>query len=121
MTGSALPASAAASVDGAGGIAGTSLSAIANATTLSGIASTQLQSLINAIQGFSSAEILMALMLMSAQDKGKGHGDTAMGLLAGLALAGQLSQIGANISISIPGIAGTGLEGAAGLQINLQI
>jgi len=88
--------------------------------------SVQLQQLAQLLNGFSSAEILMALMLAAASGNHKKHSDGsdgAMALLAGLAMAQQLG-VGAsgmmggcncNPGVSAPagGACGAGLNALA--------
>lgn len=62
---------------------------------LGGIGAQRLQQLQGLIEGFSSAEILLALMLAAAACKNKKEedsGSSALALLAGMALASRLSQ-----------------------------
>ena len=79
---------------------------------------TGLQSLAETLNDFTSAEILMALMLMAAAQKdndGSGGG-AALGLLVGLALAGQIGASGSvELNLSIPATEG----GELGGQIDL--
>ncbi len=65
-----------------------------NAAAMSAISGTQMDQLLQLMDGFSSAEILIALMMAGASDRRKKHGcdDSAMGLLLGMALAAQLGQ-----------------------------
>lgn len=80
-----------------------------------------MQQLVASLQGFSTAEILMALMLLGGgQDDKKKCPDAAMAMLAGLALAGQISGFATNVSASVPGI-GAGAGGGVGLQVNFQV
>jgi len=98
--------------------AGVNAAASVGGTMASGAATIQMQNLINALQGFSTAEILLALMMMSGQNKSSGSGDAAMGFLAGLALGGQLGQMMNALSLSVPA-AGGASDSAAGSQINV--
>lgn len=65
-----------------------------NAAAMSAMSATRMDQLLQLMDGFSSAEILIALMMSGASDRHKKHGcdDSAMGLLLGLALAAQLGQ-----------------------------
>jgi hypothetical protein len=66
----------------------------AGQSAMPGEISARLQQLADLIQGFSSAEILMALMMMRGDDdKKSGGAGAALGLLAGMAIAGQLQQM----------------------------
>ena len=100
---------------------------MANSAALSGAVTPQLQNLVQSLKDFSSAEILIALMLMRAaeSDPSKKHpgGDAALGMLAGLAFASQFAHLGAGLahSQSVPDISGGGLAGSAGFQINVQV
>ena len=88
-----------------------------------------MQSLVNAMKDFSSAEILIALMLANAangKDDEKSGGSAAAGFLAGLAMAGGLAQSGGDINLSVevagaqaPGAAGG--AGGAGLGLNVSV
>lgn len=88
-----------------------------------------IQNLANSMQDFSSAEILIALMLAKALNGGgddeKSSG--AAGFLAGLALAGGLGQGGApniELNVGLPGvpeIGGAGAGGGAGLSLNVSV
>ena len=90
-------------------------SAIAN----SGIPAS-LDSLVKALQGFGTAEILLALMMMGGdQNRSQKTGDAAMAMLAGLALAGNLAGMSASLNRAASGISTAGC--GIGLQINLQI
>ena len=94
------------------------------AASLAGAASPQMQALMELMEGFSSAEILIALMLMKAsggEKRAHNNGDAAMALLVGMAVAGQMSQsAGGAASMSIPGMDGGGMAGGVGVQINFQ-
>lgn len=75
---------------------------------MTSLSSQQLQQLTELIQGFSSAEILLALMLASAaskkEDKDGGSGG-ALALLAGMALANQLGRQQSPLTgMGLPGI-----------------
>lgn len=124
---SANPALAGAGNLNAGGAGHSSLSAPSTAvstTTAQGMGATpQLQQLAESLAQFSSAEILIALMLASAMQKDDDdqqcQGSAAMGFLAGLAIAGGLGQTLQS------GLSGTGapeaggLAGSGGLGMNL--
>lgn len=78
----------------------------------------QMQNLLNVMQGFSSAEILMALMMMSAggsDDKKANKSNDSMSMLLGFAMAGQINQIMGDLLASIPGLAPAGGAQAAGM------
>lgn len=100
------PASSAAA--GAGHV--TPQSAIAGMTQ-------QMQDLANLIKDFSSAEILMALM-MNKSDKGNKSGDAALGMLAGFALANQLQHGGA---VQQAGLGGCNPAAGGGFGANLNV
>jgi hypothetical protein len=59
-----------------------------------GLSTVKMQQLVELVSGFTSAEILMALMLAAAasQKKDDEGGCSALALLAGMALAQQLGQ-----------------------------
>ncbi|MBI1315046.1 hypothetical protein GC176_27460 [bacterium] len=84
-----------------------------------------MQSLVNTLKDFSSAEILIALMLANASDKDDDRkgGNAAGAFLAGLALAGQLGQssnqpLGQGLEIpQFP----TAAAGGAGLSLNVTV
>ena len=111
---------------GAAGPAGSS-AGIGNtaASGLSQNGSTAMQTLVDTLQGFSSAEILLALFLMAAtQEKGRDdHDSTAMAFLAGLALAGQLGQ-GGNLSFQLTGdlsSIGSATGSGVGMTLNVMV
>lgn len=72
-----------------------------NAATLSAMSGTRMGQLMELIEGFSSAEILIALMMAAASNHNKRHDseDSGLGLLLGLAMA---SQIGQQLSAAMP-------------------
>ncbi len=78
--------------------------------------SPQMNQLVELMQGFNTAEILLALMLSSGgksdNDDKNGNSDSAMGFLAGLALASQMNQMPMSIQFSFDN-AGTGIDAAA--------
>ena len=85
----------------------------------------QMQQLMQLLKDFSSADILLALMLMQGSDskhksQGAGSGDALMGLLAGLAYAGQINPMShnhnANSSVSSVGHGSS--TGGVGMHIN---
>lgn len=82
-----------------------------------------MQSLVDTLKDFSSAEILIALMLAAAagkDDEEKG-GSAAGAFLAGLALAGQLGQsTQIDLSLEIPQFDAAG-AGGAGLSLNVTV
>lgn len=91
----------------------------------------QLQQLTHMLKDFSSAEILIALMLMRGDDdsKNKVHGGggggagALIGLLAGLALAGQIGQMTSDLTSTVQSAGGGAAAGGGGVggQINMQI
>lgn len=95
----------------------------------------QLQQLTHMLKDFSSAEILIALMLMRGDDdsKNKVHGGggggggggagALIGLLAGLALAGQVGQMTSDLTLTVQSAGGGAAAGGGGVggQINMQI
>jgi len=77
------------------------------------------------MSGFSSAEILIALMLMSAMhndDDAKNCGGSgAAGFLAGLAIAGQLGQATAGLDLqAMQPAANIASSGGVGMSLNAQ-
>ncbi len=86
-----------------------------------------LQSLANTMKDFSSAEILIALMLSgSGKDKDKGDGGSAAGgFLAGMALAGMMGQQShLNLQFNMPAAGGGDVAGGAagvGLSLNVSV
>ena len=87
-----------------------------------------MQSLVNAMKDFSSAEILIALMLANAagcKDDEKSGGSAAAGFLAGLALAGGLAQgTDLNLSFDVAGAQAPAAAGGAagtGLSMNVSV
>jgi hypothetical protein len=90
-----------------------------NAATLSSMSGTRMDQLMELIDGFSSAEILMALMLSagSCRHKKNDGDDVGLGLLLGLALASQLGHGLPQLPFQSTGVPGP--EAAAGQAINL--
>lgn len=82
----------------------------------------QMQDLAELIKGFSSAEILIALM-MNKSDKGKEAGGAALGMLAGMALANQLQHGGVVQKLGIGGCnpADVGNGGNFGGSLNVTL
>jgi hypothetical protein len=86
-----------------------------------------MQSLVDAMQDFSSAEILIALMLANAasgKDDVKSGGSAAAGFLAGLAMAGGLAQGGMQVPTEVAGAqapAAANGAGGAGLGMNASV
>jgi hypothetical protein len=83
----------------------------------------QMQQLMKLLKDFSSADILLALMLMQGSDskhksQGAGSGDALMGLLAGLAYAGQINPMSHNSSSSVPSVGHGSSTGGVGMHIN---
>lgn len=81
----------------------------------------RMQQLAEMIKDFSSAEILLMLMMMRGDDDRKcgGAGGAAMGLLAGLALAGQINHMTSDLLQGMPAVGGPPGGGAGtNSQIN---
>ncbi|MFN0199209.1 MAG: hypothetical protein ACKVT0_20865 [Planctomycetaceae bacterium] len=78
--------------------------------------SPQMNQLVELMQGFNTAEILMALMLASGgksdDDDKKSSSNAAMGFLAGLAVSSQMNQMPMSIQFSFDN-AGTGIDSGA--------
>jgi len=80
------------------------------------------QSLVDSLQGFTSAEILLALFIAAALQKSDDKSDSsgaALGFLAGLAMAGQVGQ---SATINIQGQLGgaeAGMGNGVGLTFNV--
>ena len=105
------------------GVGASQLTGVQSGAPLGGGMPANISNLAHALQGFSSAEILMALMLLGGDQDGKKKSpDLAMAMLAGMALGGQIGGASAQGSCSVPGVgaAGMGGMGGVGLQINLQ-
>lgn len=122
----AAPMSAAASAPAGApaAVGSTQLGGISLTSPLGSAMPAGLDNLINALQGFSTAEILLALMMLGGgQDDKKKTPDAAIGLLAGLALAGQLGGFTAHASNASQGIAAANAAagGGVGVQINFQV
>jgi len=85
----------------------------------------QMQQLMQLLKDFTSADILLALMLMRASEKkDKNSSDDAgamLGLLAGLALAGQVSQLTGQSQNTVPNVGQGPAAGSVGMQMNLQV
>lgn len=82
-----------------------------------------MQSLVDTLKNFSSAEILIALMLAAAagKDDDEKGGSAAGAFLAGLALSGQLGQsTQIDLSLEIPQFDAAG-AGGAGLSLNVTV
>ena len=100
-----------------------SASSIANQGSLAGI-SPDVQNLMQALKDFSTADILLAMMLMKAADSQNHHkcqgADGALGFLAGMALASKFSHLAANMdfSQSVGQVGGAGA--GVGQQVNVQ-
>jgi hypothetical protein len=77
-----------------------------------------MQQLLDLIDGFSSAEILMALMLSAGSKKKDedNNGAGALALLAGMALASQLKG-GDSLNCGVPQI--NNQMGMSGMQLNI--
>jgi hypothetical protein len=91
---------------------------------MSSASAQQMQQLMQLLKDFNSADILLALMLMRASEKkDKSSGDDAgalLCLLAGLALAGQVSQLTGQSQNTVPNVAQGAQSGVVGTQMNLQ-
>ncbi len=98
--GTAVGAASATGSGAAAGLAGTSGVAVNPAST------TRLNLLVQLLDGFTTAEVLMALMLAAAlSKKDRSDDSSALGVLVGLALASQLQQsLGSqlNLHLSLP-------------------
>jgi hypothetical protein len=104
----------------AGANAAPSASATHGASGVRGQAAIELQQLAERLKDFSSAEILLALMMMRAGEKCEGcqGGSEALwGMLAGMAMAGQLAHACGQINSAAPA---AGFEGGMGMSLNLQ-
>ena len=80
-----------------------------------------LQSLVDALGDFSSAEILLALMLAAAtnNDKDEECGSAVAGFLVGLALGAQIGQsMNGTLGAMAPG-PGIGIDAGVGLNLNV--
>lgn len=91
-----------------------------NAATMSALSGTRMDQLLQLLDGFSSAEILIALMMAGASGNKKKHDcgdDSAMGFLLGLAMASQVNQQAMSGMPQATGIPGP--AAATGGQINL--
>jgi len=88
-----------------------------NAAAMSALSATRMGQLLELIDGFSSAEILIALMMAGGNRRKHDCGDdAAMGLLLGLAMASQIGQQ----QLQMPPSCGVGAAaGVTGGQINL--
>lgn len=126
--GAMMPAGAAA-LNPAGlssGISGAGPAGMSGMNGLAGAGLTpQMQNLVNMMHDFSSAEILLALMMMSAGDKDekKCGGGAALGMLLGMSLAAQVGQMFGNMANGLSGMAGLcniGTPGLAGSVVNFQ-
>ena len=110
----------AAQFSGVGGISGTAISGTQAAGSAAMTA--QMQNLISLLQGFSSAEILMALMLAGGSNGDNHHkktADAAMGFLIGMAMSAQMPQFSIGGNCGIPGVDAGGMAGMAGAQLNV--
>ena len=82
-----------------------------------------MQQLMQLLKDFSSADVLLALMLMQGGDPkhkspGAGSGDALMGLLAGLAYSGQINPMSHNASAGVPSIGHGSATGSVGMHVN---
>jgi len=122
-------------IGGAGAMsAGTETAATANAagTASAGLVSGESNPVMNAEQlgsvsvesDFNTADLLIALLLMAAAG-GKDEDDsssTALGFLAGLALAGSLGRIDLQVNFNADGAAQPGgADGGVGAQLNVSV
>lgn len=130
MGGGAAGIGGAAGMAGAAGASAASPSSSASAPGGATPASLpqNMQSLVNAMKDFSSAEILIALMLANAangKDDEKSGSSAAAGFLAGLALAGGLAQGGGDGLPADPtgtqAPAAAGGAGGAGMSMNVSV
>ena len=86
----------------------------------------QMQQLVQLLKDFTSADILLALMLMRASDK-KDHcgaasdGGALLGMLAGLALGTQVHQTSGNLQNGVPKVGHASPTGGVGGQMNVQV
>lgn len=115
-----------AGISSAGGVAPGGDVQAAGATSAQQALPPGMESLVQSLKDFTSAEILIALMLAKAAGGGddeKKSSDAAAGFLAGLAMAGMLGQdmqaeCPCDPSISAPAAAG---GGTAGLTLNVSV
>jgi hypothetical protein len=89
---------------------------------------TQLQNLSQLLKDFSSADILLFLMLMRGLDPqhkvhggGGGTGGALLDLLAGLALARQVNQLTSDLTSTVPSTAHGATGGHTGGHLNLHV
>lgn len=89
----------------------------ANAAALSAMSGTRLGQLTELMEGFSTAEIVLALMLAAAAGKKNRHDDDggALAILAGLAIAGRIGQTAGCGAGALPGF---DAGGVCGVQLN---
>lgn len=118
--GAAVGASTATASTGAASVCQNSAMDNINLRFLDGAFPFGLQNLAETLKNFSSAEILFTLMLLAAMekdDKKSGGSSAAMGLLAGLAMAGQFGR-GPELACgaSVPQV---GFEGGVGGNLNI--
>ena len=121
--GAIAPAGLTAGASGAGQVAGASPAANSAAPNALDSLPPNMQSLVDTLKDFSSAEILIALMLAAAagKDDDEKGGSAAGAFLAGLALAGQLGQsTQIDLSLEIPQFDAAG-AGGAGLSLNVTV
>ncbi len=121
--GAIAPAGLTAGASGAGPAAGASPAANSTAPNALDSLPPNMQSLVDTLKDFSSAEILIALMLAAAagKDDDEKGGSAAGAFLAGLALAGQLGQSSQiDLSLEIPQFDAAG-AGGAGLSLNVTV
>lgn len=92
-----------------------------NAAAMSAMTGTRMDQLLQLMDGFSSAEILIALMMAGGSGHHKKHhgiDDAALGFLLGLSLANQIGHNGPQLPPP-PGIPGAGGAAATGGQLNV--
>lgn len=88
----------------------------ANIGEMSGMSGTRMDQLLQLLSSFSSAEILIALMLTSGSHKHHHCGDDGMSSLLSLSLAAHLGQAFQQIPHAAQGVPSAG--GATGQQLN---
>lgn len=88
----------------------------ANAAALSGMSGTRMDQLLQLLDGFSSAEILIALMMSGSHKRHGGGDDSGLSFLLGMSLAAQLGQ---SLQQMLPHAGGmSGASAATGQQLN---
>lgn len=117
----AIGGAASSAAGAAGSVGATSINGTHAAS--SAASTQQLQQLMQLLKDFSSADILLALMLMQGGDSknkthGAGSGDALLGLLAGLAYAGQIHPMSHHATSAVPTVGHGSSTGGVGLHIN---